>query len=55
MKEWKTNKWTVEGLLDTDWLYPVVATVVFPFGTDGYKTEQVKLIPNQKRFRIELD
>ena len=55
IKEWKYDKSSVVGILDTDWLFPVNITAVFPAGNNGFKTKRIKTYPNQKKFWIELN
>jgi len=50
IREWKYDRGSVEGTIDTDWLYPVKITVVFPQEIGKFQTERVGVLPNQKRF-----
>lgn len=52
--EWHYNEQTIEGIINTDWAYPINITAVFPKGKNEFEMKQVKLEPNQKRFWIEL-
>lgn len=53
--EWKSDIGKVEGLLDTDWLYPVKISGVFPSGNSEFQVKQITLLPGQKRFKITND
>lgn len=56
IKEWKFDIGSVEGVVETDWLYPVRITSVFPaLNIDGFISKQVVLQPNQKRFWLVAD
>jgi hypothetical protein len=55
IREWKYDIDSVEGIIETDWLYPVTITTVFPSKNLGYKTKSIILEPNQKRFWVESD
>jgi hypothetical protein len=46
---------TAQGIIDTDWQYPVNITVVFPGVNDGFNTRRIAVQPNQKRFRVVSD
>jgi hypothetical protein len=52
IREWKYDVGSVEGMIDTDWLYPVNITTVFPSVNDGFETTRITLQANQKRFWI---
>ena len=49
----KYNTRSIEGTLETDWLYPVKITAVFPEGFGKYETRVITMQPNQKKFWIE--
>ena len=55
IKEWKYDIGSVEGIIETDWLYPVNITTVFPAANDGFTTRRITLQANQKRFWIGSD
>jgi len=52
VKEWKPDVGSVEGTVDTGWLYPVSITAVFPAENNGFIAKKITLHPNQKRFRV---
>jgi hypothetical protein len=55
IREWNYDAGSVEGLLDTEWHYPINITAVFPDGIDRFKTKRIKTDPGQKKFWIEVD
>ncbi len=55
ISEWKSDIGKVEGLLETDWLYPVKISGVFPSDGNKFKVKQITLLPGQKRFKITND
>jgi hypothetical protein len=55
IKEWKYDIGSVEGIIGTDWLYPVNITTVFPSLNDGFKARRITLQANQKRFWVGSD
>jgi hypothetical protein len=55
IKEWKYDIGSVEGIIETEWLYPVSITTVFPAANDGFITKRISLQPNQKRFWMVSD
>lgn len=52
IKEWKYDKGSIEGIIETDWLYPVNITTVFPAVNNGFEVKRTVVRPNQKRFWI---
>ena len=55
IREWKYDIGNVEGVIETDWLYPVNITTVFPAENNEFKTKQITVQPNQKRFWVASD
>ncbi len=52
IRDWKYESGSVEGAIQTDWLYPVNITTVFPAVNNGFEIEQITVHPNQKRFWV---
>jgi hypothetical protein len=52
IKEWKYDTGDVEGMIETDWMYPVRITTAFPLENGGFAAKSIILQPGQKRFWI---
>ena len=53
IKTWEFDNSGVEGVIETDWHYPVSVTTLFPDANTGFKTKRITLQPDQKRFWVE--